>query len=179
MDKYNTGKEWDPYRVCATPFKKVYTCWSVKCRVLGKEWEGCSSYDCNPKMFISPLVYGGNIGTQQYRIRRVRYLFIKDPIHTAAFYEHSPAFSTPCRVWSDDHLPAVVCVRVVHIQLQRLSFMSLNKGKQIFWLKSNECIVTVHLLLRFKIIKMKIVSTSNRQRLIQRERNTQNLTSCP
>lgn len=45
-----------------------------------------------------------------------------------------PALSTPVAVWCDDHLTAVVCVRVVNIQLQLFPFMGFNEGEQIITL---------------------------------------------
>lgn len=49
-----------------------------------------------------------------------------------------PALSAPVTVWSDDHLAAVVCVRVVHIQLQLLPLVGFNDGEQIFTLPTEQ-----------------------------------------
>lgn len=42
------------------------------------------------------------------------------------------ALSTPVRVWGDDHLAAVVYIRIVNVQLQLLSFMRFDEGEQVF-----------------------------------------------
>lgn len=49
-----------------------------------------------------------------------------------------PALSTPVAVWCDEHLTAVVCVRVVNIQLQFLPFIGFNEGEQIITLFKEE-----------------------------------------
>jgi hypothetical protein len=49
-----------------------------------------------------------------------------------------PALSTPFRVWSDDHLPTVVRVSVIYIQLKPFPFMSFNEGEEIFRLRGRQ-----------------------------------------
>lgn len=45
-----------------------------------------------------------------------------------------PALSSPGTVRCDDHLSAVVCVCVVHIQLQALPLVALYQREQVLWL---------------------------------------------
>lgn len=51
-----------------------------------------------------------------------------------------PALSTPVTVWSDDHLAAVVCVCVVHIQLQLLPLIGFDDGEEVLtlWTDHNQ-----------------------------------------
>lgn len=51
-----------------------------------------------------------------------------------------PALSAPVTVWSDDHLAAVVCICVVHIQLQLLPLIRFNDGEEVLalWTDQNQ-----------------------------------------
>lgn len=45
-----------------------------------------------------------------------------------------PALSAPVTVRRDDHLPAVVCVSVVNVQLQLLTVVVFDERKQVLTL---------------------------------------------
>lgn len=59
-----------------------------------------------------------------------------------------PAFSTPGTVGRDQHLAAVVHVRVVHVHLQLFALVLFHNGEQIFGLEEstdkNEPIANFH-----------------------------------
>lgn len=42
------------------------------------------------------------------------------------------AFSTPRRIWCNDHFSTVVSVGVVYVELQGLCFVCLDKAEQVF-----------------------------------------------
>ena len=46
-----------------------------------------------------------------------------------------PALSSPGSVGCDDHLSAVVSVRVVHVELQAFPLVALYQREQVLWLQ--------------------------------------------
>lgn len=48
---------------------------------------------------------------------------------------HLPALATPRPIGRDHNLPAHVCLRVVHQQLEGFPFVGLNQRKKVFWLE--------------------------------------------
>lgn len=42
-----------------------------------------------------------------------------------------PALSSPGTVGCDDHLSAVICVSVVHVELEAFPFVRLNQREQV------------------------------------------------
>lgn len=49
----------------------------------------------------------------------------------------APALSAPCAVGRDDHLPAIIRVRVVHVQLQTFSFVRFNQREKVLRLQKS------------------------------------------
>lgn len=48
-----------------------------------------------------------------------------------------PAFSTPCRIWCNNHFSTVISVCIIHIKFQWFCFMCFNKAEQIFRLQKH------------------------------------------